>query len=77
MGTQQSKEDIVINSNAGEVQNSVSATPENLTLHEITTITIVVILIGLFAVFVGKICKKWLDKKIVREIGRSQSQEAV
>ena len=75
-GSQQSKEDNVINSNAGNIQNSAAGTTK-LSVHEVTTIVIVVILIGVVAIFVGKICKKWLEKKIIQEVVRAQSREVV
>ena len=61
-GSKQSKENIVINSNAGDIRNSAAGNSK-LSMHEVTTIVIIVILIGVVAIFLGRICKKRLGKK--------------
>ena len=68
--SQQSKENIAINTNAGDIRNSEVGNSK-LSMHEVTTAVIIVILIGVVAIFLGKICKKWLEKKIVQEVVRA------
>ena len=75
-GSKQSKENIVINSNAGDIRNSAAGNSK-LSMHEVTTAVITVILIGVVATFLGKICKKWLGNKMVQEVVRASSREVV